>query len=80
MVTLKDRQISSTGQTTTGADGTDATTWTIGGVAADASGTWTGKLNGNDGGGTPAVATGTFGSSYDSVGNMTGAFGAALDE
>ena len=69
---------------TTMADETKGTTWSIGGVAADRSGTWNGQMYdempGNapegDGSNIPTTVTGTFYSEYSNVGRMVGAFGA----
>jgi hypothetical protein len=64
-------------------DSTDAdprmTTWTIGGTASDAAGSWSGNLREEGADGVPALATGTFYSTYGQDGNdgkMVGAFGA----
>ena len=51
------------------------TVWTIGGVAADASGEWSGNFYENGDDGVPAIATGTFYTEYGSGGKMVGAFG-----
>ena len=76
-VELKEAAIAPTGGITrAGADQTDNdTAWTIGGTAADASGTWSGTLfdNGNDD--VPKVGTGTFYTEYSTGGKMVGAFG-----
>ena len=55
---------------------TDGTEWTIGGMAADDSGNWTGSLQENGDDGVPAIATGTFYTEYGTAGKMVGAFGA----
>ncbi len=59
--------------------GDQMTTWTIGGVAGAASGQWSGDLREQGDDGVPAIATGTFSSTYGASGNdgrMVGAFGA----
>jgi len=56
--------------------GNAMTEWTIGGTAADDSGSWTGSLQENGDDGVPAIATGTFHSTYGTAGKMIGAFGA----
>ncbi len=56
--------------------GAQMTVWTIGGVAADASGQWSGDLREQGDDGVPAIATGTFHSVYGRDGAMVGAFGA----
>ena len=68
-----------TGTTADANAGDQMTTWTIGEDAAEADGSWSGDLReqGNDG--VPALATGTFYSTYGHAGNdgvMVGAFGA----
>ncbi len=70
--------------TETMADERLGTTWSMGGTAADRSGTWSGQMydempgNAPDGDGSniPTTVTGTFYSEFDSVGRMVGAFGA----
>ena len=57
-------------------DTTEGTEWTIGGNAADDSGQWSGSLQENGDDGVPAIATGTFYSTYGTSGRMVGAFGA----
>ncbi len=52
------------------------TAWTIGGAAADESGSWSGTLRNNGTDGVPQVATGTFYTEYGTAGKMVGAFGA----
>ncbi len=55
------------------------TTWTIGGTASDAAGSWSGTLREQGDDGVPGIATGTFHSTYGpngNDGNMVGAFGA----
>ena len=59
--------------------GPQMTTWTIGGVASDAAGQWSGNLHEEGDDGVPGIATGTFHSTYGDGGNdgrMVGAFGA----
>ena len=59
--------------------GAQMTTWTIGDVASDAAGQWSGNLHEEGDDGVPAIATGTFYSTYGDSGNdgrMVGAFGA----
>ncbi len=59
--------------------GPQMTTWTIGGVAGDAAGQWSGYLHEEGDDGVPAIAIGTFSSTYGDSGNdgrMVGAFGA----
>ena len=59
--------------------GNQMTTWTIGDVAGDAAGEWSGNLHEEGDDGVPAIATGTFSSTYGDSGNdgrMVGAFGA----
>ena len=58
---------------TVGANGTQ---WTIDGVAARASGQWSGSFREQGTDGVPNVATGTFHSWYANTGSMVGAFGA----
>lgn len=60
------------------AGNTDAqmTVWTIGGNAADAAGQWSGDLREQGDDGVPAIATGTFYSTFGRDGKMVGAFGA----
>ena len=66
------------------ADETMGTTWSMGGTAADRSGTWSGQMYDEmpgdaptgDGSNIPTTVTGTFYSEFDSVGRMVGAFGA----
>ena len=58
--------------------GPQMTTWTIGGTAGDAGGQWSGTLHEEGDDGVPAIATGTFHSTYGHGGNdgrMVGAFG-----
>ena len=57
-------------------DSTGGTAWTIGGAAADDSGSWVGSLQENGDDGVPAIATGTFYTTYGTSGKMVGAFGA----
>ncbi|MYI24097.1 MAG: hypothetical protein F4109_01485 [Gammaproteobacteria bacterium] len=52
------------------------TEWTIDGTPADDAGSWTGSLQENDNSGVPAIATGTFYSTYGTAGSLVGAFGA----
>ena len=88
-VALSPSVITDTGPITGGlaADGTpdgtntgnQMTTWTIGGTAGDAGGEWSGALREQGSDGVPAIATGTFSSTYGQGGNdgrMVGAFGA----
>ena len=59
--------------------GNQMTTWTIGGTAGAAAGEWSGNLHEEGDDGVPAIATGTFSSTYGQNGNdgrMVGAFGA----
>ena len=66
-------------ETAVGDDGAitaSTTTWTIGGNAADADGSWTGSLQENGDDNVPGIATGTFYSTYGTDGKMVGAFGA----
>ena len=59
--------------------GNQMTTWTIGETASDAAGQWSGDLREQGDDGVPAIATGTFHSTYGQNGNdgrMVGAFGA----
>ena len=73
-----------TDDATTMADETLGTTWSIGGTAADRSGTWSGQMYDEmpgpapdgDGSTVPTTVTGKFYSEYSSVGRMVGAFGA----
>ena len=55
--------------------GAQMTTWTIGGTAADADGQWSGNLLETGDDDVPAIATGTFYSTYGQDGRMVGAFG-----
>ena len=58
------------------------TTWTIGDVAGDAAGQWSGNLHEEGDDGVPAIATGTFSSTFGDSGNdgrMVGAFGVNVD-
>ena len=79
-VKLNETDISVTGVI----DGTDAdndnaqvgTVWTIGETAGAASGEWSGALREQGDDGVPAIATGTFYSTYGLGGKMIGAFGA----
>ena len=77
-VELKEADINSTGvisRSGTGQDDND-TVWTIGGIAADASGEWLGDLLNSGDDGVPQVAAGTFYSMYGAAGKMVGGFGA----
>ena len=56
------------------------TVWTMGGTAADADGSWSGDLREQGDDGVPAIATGTFYSTFGLDGKMVGAFGANVDE
>ena len=59
------------------------TTWTIGDVAGDAAGQWSGNLHEEGDDGVPAIATGTFSSTFGDSGNdgrMVGAFGVNVDD
>ena len=63
--------------------GPQMTTWTIGGVAGDAGGQWSGNLHEEGDDGVPAIATGTFSSTFGDSGNdarMVGAFGVNVDD
>ena len=65
-----------TGTAADAAAGAQMTQWTIGETAADAAGSWSGSLQENGDDGVPAIATGTFYSTYGTAGKMVGAFGA----
>ena len=56
--------------------GPQMTKWTIDGTAADAAGQWSGDLREQGDDNVPAIATGTFSSTYGLDGRMVGAFGA----
>ena len=63
--------------------GNQMTTWTIGDVAGDAAGEWFGNLYEVGDDGVPAIATGTFSSTFGDSGNdgrMVGAFGVNVDD
>ncbi len=63
--------------------GNQMTTWTIGDVAGDAAGEWSGNLHEVGDDGVPAIATGTFSSTFGDSGNdgrMVGAFGVNVDD
>ena len=63
--------------------GPQMTTWTIGDVAGDAAGQWSGNLHEEGDDGVPAIATGTFFSTFGDSGNdgrMVGAFGVNVDD
>ncbi len=79
-VKLNGSAIADTGGIGDASDATDGngpeTVWTIGDMAAEAEGSWTGTLRDNGVDLVPQVATGTFYSEYGTAGKMVGAFGA----
>ena len=84
-VELKQAEIQANGgimsvdqSSTEGVDESISTVWMIDGMAADPSGTWSGKFHdqsADDGSDVPKVATGMFFSTYGDEGKMVGAFG-----
>ena len=57
-----------------------STVWSIDGNSAAASGTWSGQMyddDDDDGSNVPSTVLGTFQSSFGSIGQMVGGFGAS---
>ena len=59
---------------------TAGTVWSIGGNASSRTSTWSGQFHDVGGDRVPATATGRFEASYDGIGRMVGAFGAARQQ
>ena len=65
---------------TSATTGSNAVTWTVGGVAGAEAGSWESDFYAEGDNSVPTVATGMFTATHGTVGHMVGAFGAHLDE
>ncbi len=76
-IALESAAIDIRGTIFSGGVDTALTRWTIGGVEAETTATWSGQFHEADLDRTPTVATGSFDAVHGDIGRMTGAFGTA---